>query len=1251
MRFVVFLICLILCIGSSVAQVTYTWNGAVSQQWSNPSNWTPSGVPTSIDHIVVGSAPNMPLYDGVSPVTNFTFSSGSIDLGADTLLVTGTATLYNSLVHNGVLRLTGNTVSIGNTSGTMTFNAQVFISSANPVVQNSVFNDSLSFIKTGTGTSGSNGNNVFNAPVFISNTGSGAIYFANTTRDIFNDNVWIAAQGSSSIQLARNDATNPSLFNGNIYVSSTGSATGVYLGSATGSFEQIAGRQFMVSLAGFSSGTLTLNQGVFNSPVSLPVRAFSLSSCVFNDVTYFQKTGTGNINCGGGNVFNDSVSMVISNTGSVYMANISSDVFNGPAHFQNTAAGILYLAHNDASGTRFNGDIYLENTSTGSIRFGQGNGVAFLSDGARIIVTSAGFLSGRLYLRHFVQEGNTAQHISTNGTSIVYVQAGSEFNAPFHVSAPQLYLDGAVFNDSLFAVKNGAGTNYSAGANVFNGYTYISNQGSASIYMANASRDVFNGETILSSGGSGTLYIAYNDATLPTEFNRDVKIESYGSSGGLVFGSGTGSFTMALAAQMSIGSMGFTSGTLNIRRGYFSRPFAASVPGFLLSQCVFADSLQLTKNGTGSNTSYGANVFHSYFSLTNLSTANITMAGTVCDTFFSDASFVNNSSGILYLAQNDVTGTFFGGNVFISNTGSGSVRFGQGSGKAFLSAGKTVLPTGAGVTAGSVYLRNFVQNGNEHLQLLCSNTATIYFQTGSLFGGNVHVSSGAIYLNGSTFLCPSLFEKTGSSTITTNGGNVFRDSATFINASTGTWRLINSTADTCYGPVTFIRNGAGSLEVAYNQSLWCFDDIITGGSSQILFGASSGSLIIAGSGNRSFIGNVTSPPTIRRLEMKTPDRLILSIPVQISVSLVLDSGIIVSHSAAMPVLTDETVSVGIGNAQSYIDGPMQFTMSFNGARSLNFPLGKQMDWRPVSLSVTHSSSTAYIYTAELFNEDANALSCNPMPATVSHLSYQHYWQIDRSSAAGLVSAQATFYYDQNDVVTDPAFLTVVKSSGAACPSAWVDVGGTASGSGVGSIVSGAFTSFSTFTLGNVMGGTNPLPVTWTSAEADCSEGGIWIHWSTLSETGSSHFIVEELNTNGTFEQVAIIAASGNSNSLQEYSSFIPRNQDQNLVFRVREVDIDGSEHTSELISAQCHVLSQSCSVFPNPSTGFFEIGLSENDFAFIRISDSQGRILHELQATTQSIPVDASFLQPGCYHIEIATASGFFTSMPLMISR
>src|SRR5579859_7906979 len=90
------------------AQTSYTWTGASSTSWNTPGNWSPSGVPGSLDNVTIVTGSNTcKLVSGIS-INNLTLTSGTLDLNGGTLTVNGTnAQFTTGTVQNGTLTVAG----------------------------------------------------------------------------------------------------------------------------------------------------------------------------------------------------------------------------------------------------------------------------------------------------------------------------------------------------------------------------------------------------------------------------------------------------------------------------------------------------------------------------------------------------------------------------------------------------------------------------------------------------------------------------------------------------------------------------------------------------------------------------------------------------------------------------------------------------------------------------------------------------------------------------------------------------------------------------------------------------------------------------------------------------------------------------------------------------------------------------------------------------------------------------------------
>lgn len=935
----------------SMAQTTYTWDGSSSSDWNDSDNWTPLGVPSLGDGVVVNSTSNDPLYDGTDDLGSLIINSGTFDLNGLTLVVTGNVSLNGGTLTNGTLSVS--------------------------------------------------------AP-------SGATY----------------TQGSITTASTCNLVVN--------------------------------------------SGSILINGGTINGTASITQNGSSTTTgsggATFNNTTEIGVSGTGVLRINGNNTFNGTVTYSTTNTASMITEFTNSSIYNGVMNINNMSTGTISVCHSGNS-NQLNGHVNIKISNGGLVLFGENNGTSGLAGTKLLQPFETGLTSGSLKLNNFIQNGTTAQSLSGTNLAAIYLEKGTVFNGSVTFSFPQIFLNGATYNNTASFTYTSSFSTSCDGGNTFNGNTAIIKSGTGNIIQSDINKDIFNGNATFTNSTSGILYVAHNDTAASTQFN---------------------------------------------------------------------------------------------------------------------------------------------GNVSINNTSTGSIRFGQGTGSVVLASGKTLNVGSSGVSSGTIQLRNFTQSGNTAQSMTFTGTATLRLQNNSVFNGTVTYTAPQLFVGGVTFNAVTFLEKTGASSNTSTGGNTFNDDVTIKNSGSGNMTMTGSTADVFNGNANFIVTGGGDLFPVNNTVNSFRKNISTVGSTKsITFGNGSGVVQLDGSINQLIQADASFPPVFRRLTINSGSGgyVTLQTPIQVSTTLTLTNGIIYTSSTNILNASSQSTTVALGSSASYIDGPMSVTMTNAGTSTLTLPVGKGGDHRPVRVTPTHSNSSSYTYTAELFNEDANDLSCTPIPTGIANISTVHYWKINRTSgSAGLSSATVQLYYGSNDVVTDFNNLRVIKSAGSSCPSAWVNVGGTATGNGTGSITSAAFSSFSDFTLGNLEGGGNPLPVQLADFSVNCVNKEHLIRWTTLSELNCKEFNIEQSVDGNNWNTLGQRKGQGTTSIPVSYE-FKPL-QRIACYYRLKQIDFDETYEYSPIIRAEaCNKELVSIQLHPNPSSGNVQIqysGINLSEVASVRIQNVLG---------------------------------------------
>jgi Zn ribbon nucleic-acid-binding protein len=405
-------------------------------------------------------------------------------------------------------------------------------------------------------------------------------------------------------------------------------------------------------------------------------------------------------------------------------------------------------------------------------------------------------------------------------------------------------------------------------------------------------------------------------------------------------------------------------------------------------------------------------------------------------------------------------------------------------------------------------------------------------------------------------------------TLTLSGSNAIIDENVTFTASTD--NLVEF--DLSAGSNLYLRHNIVRGTPAYGI-------LLSSGNSTVHYNSSAYSQTFASS-NGSGTGDVITYENVvlNNTHITTP-QLTMGGPATINGNLTMTSGIIRTTSSNILNLMNATIT-SIGSTSCYIDGPLTYEVATSTPTVRNLPIGKGSSYRPAILSVTHTDNVPVVYTVEHFNASAEALGYT-LPPTVDLVSNARYWQFDRQAVANLTTASVTLYYGigTSDGVTDFTNLTVVKNVGAG--TTWFDVGGTATGNGSGSITSGPFTTFSIITLGNLIGGSNPLPVELVDFKGRYDGESVVLNWKTVSELNNDYFTIQRSSGDGEFINIKNVQGAGTTQLVTNYEEKDEDPLPGIAYYRLKQTDFDGQTEYSNIISVESKV-TPSIELYPNP---------------------------------------------------------------------
>lgn len=176
-----------------------------------------------------------------------------------------------------------------------------------------------------------------------------------------------------------------------------------------------------------------------------------------------------------------------------------------------------------------------------------------------------------------------------------------------------------------------------------------------------------------------------------------------------------------------------------------------------------------------------------------------------------------------------------------------------------------------------------------------------------------------------------------------------------------------------------------------------------------------------------------------------------------------------------------------------------------------------------------------------------------------------------------------------------------------------------------------------------------LPVELVSFTASTIDLGVRLDWTTAIEVDNYGFEIErQNNTSEEWMKIGFREGHGNSNSPQDYSYFDSDDISGAILYRLKQIDIDGTFEYSESIEIDVP-LPDKYELFqnrPNPfnPTTTIKYSIPEDTEVKLAIYDILGNEVELLidqyqNAGTYSITFDASNLSSGIYYYKLQTSN------------
>ncbi len=443
-----------------------------------------------------------------------------------------------------------------------------------------------------------------------------------------------------------------------------------------------------------------------------------------------------------------------------------------------------------------------------------------------------------------------------------------------------------------------------------------------------------------------------------------------------------------------------------------------------------------------------------------------------------------------------------------------------------------------------------------------------------------------------------------------------------------------------------IENGAslssttGTINISGN---WVNNGTFNSGTGTVIFNGSVNQEI--GGSNLSVFNNLTSN--------KSSNSITLLQPTVVAGTLTMTRGNIITSSSNLLTIGTSTSSVGSVNWTSgTIVGPLNryySAIANETTASGIFPVGNATNNRYAQINFTANPSVGGTIIAE-YIPGVCPIGYLGLPTTINgswitNYENEGYWSITPTGGNLNTTTYSIILRGLNlSAVSNLSTLRIIKSSN---HSAWNDnVAGDGNHStpvGTNSdftIGAANMLGFSWFNIGS--GNNNALPIELIKFEANCEQTSIMLRWATASEQNSAKFIIEKSRDLINWQEVAEKSAAGNSNHLIEYSQSDTNPFSGTSYYQLRQIDFNGDESKFGPISVSCNSIENNYVLYPNPTTGSFNVEISNTEQETINcaVLDLSGKVVYEvahaLNQGTTLLHFDDLQLQKGSYIFQIS---------------
>jgi len=195
--------------------------------------------------------------------------------------------------------------------------------------------------------------------------------------------------------------------------------------------------------------------------------------------------------------------------------------------------------------------------------------------------------------------------------------------------------------------------------------------------------------------------------------------------------------------------------------------------------------------------------------------------------------------------------------------------------------------------------------------------------------------------------------------------------------------------------------------------------------------------------------------------------------------------------------------------------------------------------------------------------------------------------------------------------------------------------GTTTISGNSLTYNGYTGTFSPFAIGG--SSTIALPIELSRFEVDCNSEYNQVQWTTASEKNNDQFELYKSTDAKSWKKIHSTKGQGTKASETLYS-FMDLEKTTGY-YRLKDIDFNGIETWSQIISSECNQSNELTSIYPNPAKEYIDISIPFEENSSYNIIDLNGRVLTSGALLSRKTRVNIEAFVQGVYIIEIIKPS------------